>query len=513
MSAHADCLDVVVLAPLGRDASLICAILREHGYACRPITHLDEIRTLLPAGLGAAIVGEEALAPEALAQLGVALAAQPSWADLPFVLLTSSQPAAGAPPPSQCQLGNVAMLDRPVQVRTLVGAVAAALRARGRQYASRREIAQRDQFLAMLGHELRNPLGTILFATEFLRRTSERTAPDKHLDIVLRQASHLARLVDDLLDASRVTAGKLVLSPKVLDVRLAMQLVVQACQDRIQKRGLSISLMAPDEPLLVEADPVRLEQVLSNVITNAVKYTPAGGRIDVTLERTCTTARVRVRDTGIGMEPDMVPRVFELFAQAPTAIARTQGGMGIGLTLVKHLVEMHGGQVEAQSDGPGQGSEFTISLPLSSAKVRTPSSIPVSPLRALRLVVIEDNPDLGEILREMLEHAGHQVQMATDGTAGVALISAVQPDCALVDIGLPGLNGYEVAEEVRRRPHPPKLVALTGYGQPEDRQRALEAGFDAHLKKPVEIDALERVLMRVTPGAEIFERGVESGLT
>lgn len=500
MSADTDCLDILVLAPLGRDASLICRILWEHGYACHPISHLDEIRAVLPAGLGAAIVGEEALSPDGLAQLAVSLATQPSWADLPFVLLTSSQRPVGAPP-LLSKLGNVTMLDRPIQVRTLVGAVAAVLRARSRQYASRREIEQRDQFLAMLGHELRNPLGTILFAAEFLRRTGERSAPDKHLDIVHRQATHLARLVDDLLDVSRVTAGKLVLSPKVLDVRLAMQPIVQACQDRIQKRGLSISLAAPDEPLLVEADPVRLEQVLSNVITNAIKYTPAGGRIEVLLERSSPMARVRVRDNGIGMEPDMVPRVFELFAQAPTAIARTQGGMGIGLTLVKHLVELHDGQVEAHSDGPGQGSEFTISLPLSSEGVCAPSSIPALPLRALRLVVIEDNPDLGELLREMLEHAGHQVQMATDGTAGVALISAVQPDCALVDIGLPGLNGYEVAEEVRRRSsHPPKLVALTGYGQPEDRQRALDAGFDAHLKKPVEIDALERVLMRVTPG-------------
>jgi signal transduction histidine kinase/CheY-like chemotaxis protein len=500
MSATADSMEVLVLAPVGRDASLICSILREHGYSCRPSKQLEEIRSALPAGLGAAIVGEEALTPRGLAELAAALEAQPSWSDLPFVVLTSSRHPAGAAA-SLSKLGNVTMLDRPVQVRTLVSTVAAALRARGRQYEARREIAQRDQFLAMLGHELRNPLGTILFAAESLRRNAERPPSGKHLDIVHRQATHLARLVDDLLDVSRVTAGKLVLSPKVLDLSLAMQTVVQGAQERIQKRGLSVQVNAPGEPLPVEADPVRLEQVLSNVLTNAIKYTPPGGRIDITLQRAASSARLSVRDTGIGMEAEMVPRVFELFAQAPTAIARTQGGMGIGLTLVKHLVELHQGRIEARSDGPGKGSEFIISLPLSDAPLRMPSSIPALPQRSLRLVVVEDNPDLGDLLREMLEHAGHEVQMATDGNAGLALISAVKPDCALVDIGLPGLDGYQVAHEVKRRStRPPKLVALTGYGQPEDRQRALEAGFDAHLKKPVEIDALQQVLMKMAPG-------------
>jgi signal transduction histidine kinase/CheY-like chemotaxis protein len=496
-----DCFEVLVLAPLGRDAQLIGRLLGEHGYTCRSVTRLSEIQSAIPLSLGVAVVGEEALSPRALDEVATTLAGQPSWSDVPFVLLSASRHS----PQSLLKLGNVTMLDRPVQVRTLVSAVEAALRARRRQYAARREIAQRDQFLAMLGHELRNPLSAILFAAEFMRRQADAGgAPDKHVSIVHRQATHLARLVDDLLDVSRVTAGKVVLARKVLDLSLAAQTILQTNQDRLLKRDLRATFTAPAEPVLVDADPVRLEQVLSNVLTNAIKYTPAGGSIDLIVERTGDQGRARIRDTGIGMASDMVPRVFELFAQAQTAIARTQGGMGIGLTLVRHLVELHGGKVEAHSEGVGKGSEFTITLPIATRVAMTASSMPPpTPRPALRLVVVEDNPDLSELLREMLEHAGHQVQVASDGAAGLALISAVQPDCALVDIGLPVLNGYEVAEQVRKRgQRQPKLVALTGYGQPEDRQRALDAGFDAHLKKPVELDALERLLSKVQPQAE-----------
>jgi CheY-like chemotaxis protein len=245
---------------------------------------------------------------------------------------------------------------------------------------------------------------------------------------------------------------------------------------------------------------VRLEQVFCNLIMNAIKYTPVGGKIFVTLDRDARGAVVAVRDTGIGIEAAMLPRVFELFAQAQTAIARTQGGMGIGLTLVKHLVALHGGKVEAHSPGLGQGSEFVVTFPLSEQVLaRAPVSVPPpAPSESLRLVVVEDNPDLSELLKDVLEEYGHSVEVAADGVAGAALIASSAPDCAFVDIGLPGLDGYEVARTIRASAEvKTKLVALTGYGQFEDKMRALEAGFDEHLKKPVDMPALEKLLRKL----------------
>ena len=488
---YKEVLDVLVLAPTGRDAALIQRTLTQQAYACRVVARVSDIQEAVHEGIGTAVIAEEALGQAAMRALAMSLAGQPSWSDLPLVLL-SSGPREPRTLRSVRELGNVTVLDRPVQVRTLLTAVEAALRARKRQFAARREIAQRDQFLAMLGHELRNPLGAIMFASDLLLRAPHLPSEsERHAQIVQRQSRHLSRLVDDLLEVSRVTAGKVVLDLRGVDLVEALQRCASMFEERLKEHDLTLELSISEPSLMV----------LGNLFTNAIKYTPAGGHIHASLERTERGAVVRVKDDGIGMDGDTLPRVFDLFAQAKQAIARTQGGMGIGLTLVRHLVELHRGQVHAHSDGPGKGSEFVVTLPLPEHEPM-PMRSSVPPPRVLvsrlKLVVVEDNADLSDLLKDLLEEAGHEVRVAHDGREGAALITEFAPDCAFVDIGLPGLDGYEVARNVREAArHATKLVALTGYGQFEDKQRALEAGFDEHLKKPVDIQVLEKLLHKL----------------
>jgi signal transduction histidine kinase/ActR/RegA family two-component response regulator len=493
-------LDVLVLAPTGRDALLVHRTLVQQGYVCRVISRVLDIHEGIQRGMGTAIIAEEALSPASMRALASVLAGQPSWSDVPFVLLSSTSRERTMR--SVRELGNVTVLDRPVQVRTLLSAVEAALRARKRQFAARAEIAQRDQFLAMLGHELRNPLGAIMFAADLLvREPALPKGSERHAQIVQRQGRHLSKLVDDLLEVSRVTTGKVVLDKRGVDLVTTLERCVSMFQERASTQNLTLDFHSQERSLVIEADPVRLEQVIGNLLTNAIKYTPEGGHIVVSLVGRDGAAVLSVRDDGIGMEPAMLEHVFDLFAQATQAIARTQGGMGIGLTLVRHLVELHDGRVEALSEGLGKGSKFVVTLPMPVHPIsRAPSSLPPKQrAQSLRLVLVEDNPDLSELLKDLLEQAGHHVDVAQDGPSGVALITTVWPDCAFVDIGLPGLDGYEVAQKVREtKPDGVKLVALTGYGQHEDKQKALAAGFDEHLKKPVDIQALEKVLYKLS---------------
>ena len=264
-----------------------------------------------------------------------------------------------------------------------------------------------------------------------------------------------------------------------------------------RKHSLSVSL--PNEPVFIEADPVRLEQVITNLVNNAARYTPPSGHIDVTVTRQNADAVLRVRDDGIGMPDDLVPRVFDLFTQADRSLARPGGGLGIGLTIVRNLVELHGGTVTAASDGPGRGSEFVVRLPLGSVREEAPAAVPAEKpfvIPRLRILVVEDNVDGRAILRTILEADGHEVYEAGDGPSGVETARAVRPDVALIDIGLPGFDGYEVAKRLRdEQGNSIRLIAVTGYGQAEDRRRSCDAGFDVHLVKPVAREQLRGVLV------------------
>lgn len=363
---------------------------------------------------------------------------------------------------------------------------------------------RKGEFLAMLGHELRNPLGSIRTALEIFRHG--RTDPEYFaptLDLMQRQVGHMARLLDDLLDMARITHGKIQLRLEPVDLVQVIRSAVEAGQTFLASRRHELRMMLPVEPVPVNGDSTRLEQVLANLLHNAAKYTEPGGRIELTCTRQGDRAVVKVRDTGIGIPLEHLPRVFDLFTQVEARPARTEGGLGIGLNLVRSLVQMHGGQVEACSAGRGQGSEFRVLLPLADGPaarlaVAAPVETPTGPRRVL---LVEDNDAHRELLQKLLQMYGHQVTVAENGPRGLEELLTKPFDLALVDLGLPGMNGLQLAQRLQGTPQRRRLrlVALTGYGQPEDRRQALEAGFDLHLVKPVDLAALEQLLHQAPP--------------
>ena len=360
----------------------------------------------------------------------------------------------------------------------------------------------KDEFLAMLGHELRNPLGAIASAVRVLERVendAERAVPARA--IIVRQVDRLARMVDDLLDVTRVTTGKIALQRRPVDLADSVAACLAALNTAKRLEGYDVQVAM--ESVLVDADPARLEQIVMNLLLNALKYTPARGRIRVTTRAERDQGVLRVEDSGIGISPDLLPRIFDLFVQGDREPDRAQGGMGVGLTLVRRLTDLHGGHVEVASDGVGHGSAFTVRLPLAApsqapATASKPSTPPPAPRRVL---TIEDYADARDSLRSLLELSGHEVREAADGPTGVELALRLQPDVVLIDIGLPGLDGYGVARRIRSAPQGRLIVlaAVTGYGQPEDRRRAQEAGFDALLVKPVDPDRLTEILATRRP--------------
>ena len=354
----------------------------------------------------------------------------------------------------------------------------------------------KDEFLAMLAHELRTPLAPILSAVQILgRQVGDNPVVQRAREVVERQALHQARLLDDLLDVSRITRGKIELRRRKLDLGAAVSEVIEAMRPLVKAKAQNISVSVPEEPVYVDTDPTRLTQVLTNLLNNAAKYTHAGGRIAVVCRRQSDQAVVVVRDNGVGIPREMLSRIFDLFAQAEPLTARTQGGLGIGLTLVKRLVEMHGGTVLARSGGRGNGSEFEVRLPAVAAPRAETFAAPAPvPGHSRRVLIIEDNADTRETLRRVLELDGHEVQEAADGSAGLAIALATHPEVVIVDIGLPGLDGYQVARRIRAALGATLLIAVTGYGQAEDRQMSQEAGFDVHLVKPVAREQLAAAL-------------------
>jgi signal transduction histidine kinase/ActR/RegA family two-component response regulator len=378
---------------------------------------------------------------------------------------------------------------------------------------------RKDEFLAMLGHELRNPLAPIRNALFLMKLRGSKDPGDveRLRGMMDRQITHIARLVDDLLDVSRITQGKFELRTEAVDLRETVQNAVEGVRPFLDERGHHLEMTLPPDPVWLQADPVRLEQVFANLLHNAAKYTEPGGRIALTAVFQSAKGRdkasrpaveVRVRDTGIGIRPELIDRIFDMFTQGDRITGRLKEGLGLGLTLVKTLIEMHGGSVAASSGGPGKGSEFTVRLPLAAA-TEVPDQSPPAPARRsrpLRVLVVDDNRDAADSLRMVLEtEAGYEVRVAYDGASGVAAAREFEPDLALLDIGLPkGMDGYEVARRIRALPGRGRtsLVALTGYGRTEDRKRSAEAGFTAHLVKPVDPRVLREMLAQVpTPNS------------
>jgi signal transduction histidine kinase/ActR/RegA family two-component response regulator len=498
---------VLVLAPSGRDAVLTCALISERaGVPCEPCDNMSDLCQRIAAGAGAVVLAEEALDTPAARQLVDLLAEQLPWSDLPLLVMTSAPEANDhALLAVLRQRGNVTVLDRPVRIVTLLSAVQAALRARRRQYevrdllaATREAVRHRDQFLAMLGHELRNPLGAITNAMTVLEMTTPAAGEieNEHRDIIRRQTDHLARLVDDLLDVSRITSGKVALQTSRIDLCELIRRCVRGIEEPARQQRHELVARIECDEAFVNGDPLRLEQVVNNLLTNAIKYTPSGGRIEASVQLEGEeTVIIRVRDNGLGIAPELLPRVFDLFIQAEPSLDRSKGGLGIGLTLVRALVEMHDGEVSVRSAGPGMGSEFEIRFPRVAAP-QQPAALQHAPPavkgKKHRILVVEDQADARRVLQRLLQLWGHDVEAAEDGVIGLERALQFKPEIALIDVGLPGLDGYELARRLRATPGggPIRLVALTGYGQPEDRDRAYDAGFDLHLVKPVDRDQL-----------------------
>lgn len=362
---------------------------------------------------------------------------------------------------------------------------------------------RKDEFLAMLAHELRNPLAPIRNAVQILRAVD---SPEPELrwatDVIDRQAHQMTRLVDDLLDLSRITRGKIDLRKEVVELAAVVNSAVEDSRPLIEKLGHELIVTVSPQPIFLEADPTRLSQVLLNLINNAAKYTDQVGRIWLTAEQHGDHVVIRVKDTGIGIPSEMLPRVFEMFTQVDASLERAVGGLGIGLTLVHRLIEMHGGTVEAHSEGPGKGSEFIISLPFTSGlTAREPLTAIADGQQQVtyvtrRILVVDDNLDSAESLVLLLRMMGNEVNTAHDGLEAVAVAAEFRPDVVLLDIGLPMLNGYEAARLMRKQLGGGEmvLVALTGWGQEEDRRRSREAGFDHHLTKPVDFATLRELI-------------------
>lgn len=387
----------------------------------------------------------------------------------------------------------------------------------------------KDEFLAMLAHELRNPLAPINNAVQLMHR---KTLGDAQLtwsrDVIGRQLAHLTRLVDDLLDVSRITRGKINLNKEVIELDALIARTVETVQPLFDERGQKLIVGTPPPSLTVYGDPTRLIQALGNILSNAAKYTEAGGTIEFFALRSGTEVELRVRDNGIGIPKELLPRLFHLFTQLDRTSGPSQSGLGIGLALVQRLVEMHGGSVAAQSDGPGRGSEFVIRLPLLLRETGQSQQGPVTTTKAAleqpmkldegtiriqrRILVADDNNDALESLATLLQLSGHEVYTAANGAVALAAAEQHRPEVALLDIGMPQLDGYEVARRIRAQPWGQRitLVALTGWGQDSDRRRSQEAGFDSHLVKPLDLDKLTELLAALPSTGPGLARGASA---
>jgi two-component system, sensor histidine kinase len=496
---------VLILAPVGKDATLIAELLRSDGIECATCDDLVQLLSELGHGAAILVIAEEALV-EGDDRLSALLATQPAWSDIPILLLTRPGATSALVERATSLLGNVTLVERPTRVVAFASAIRTALRARARQYQTRaylqeREEADRrkDEFLATLAHELRNPLAPIRNWVNVLRMSGSDERGKHIWDMMDRQVSHMVRLVDDLMELSRITRGKIDLRMEAVELGPVIAAAVEASRPLIEAARHTLTVEVPEEPLAVQADSIRLAQIISNLLNNAAKYTDDGGTIILSVRRDGQHAAISVRDTGIGISNEALPRVFDMFVQEEFRDHRPQAGLGIGLTLVRSLVEMHNGRVEARSEGPGKGSEFTVRIPLTTSAPASHDSdvLPLRrPRRMTRVLVVDDNEDAAESLGALLRMMGADVRVAQDGWTALEIFDAFQPSAVFLDLGMPDMDGFEVAHQIRSRPDTKDtvLIALTGWSQERDRRRTAEAGFNRHLAKPADLETLQAVL-------------------
>jgi signal transduction histidine kinase len=491
---------VLIYAPSGQDAVLASEILALASIDNLVIDTVTQLAAELLVGVGAVLTVEEALSSGGLKVLGECVQRQPNWSDLPIVLLTNRGPDSLSVRQALAVLGNVTLLERPVRTLTLMTSLQSVLRAREKQYQVRETDRRKDEFLASLGHELRNPLAPIRTSMSLLSHMYPEQAPVKKVcDVVERQVTHLTRLVDDLLDVARINSGKIALQRDYTSFAAVMGHVTELCSQLAAARGIKLDFALPAQEVVLYADYARVVQIIANILSNAIKFTPIDGYISVRALVEGDTIRVYIRDTGIGLEPEALDRIFAMFEQSRPPSGQIASGLGIGLSLSRQFAEMHGGSVYATSEGLGKGSEFVVTLPVThehqaSAPVQA-SPVPQEGDERPRVLVVDDNRDAADSLQALFEMENCSVATAYDGHEAVQAVEASMPQIIVMDLGMPTMDGYEAARRIRAKPGAEEvlMIALTGWGQSDARQRTMEAGFDHHLIKPVNFDELKRL--------------------
>ena len=500
---------VLLRTATSKDALIASAVLERAQFDPYVCTDMAELVTELSAGAGAVMLAEEVISGPVMTELKVALASQGPWSDLPVIVLARQGADSRAIADVMDEFANVTVIERPMRVAALVSAVRTALRSRRRQYELRgllgglRDADQRKtEFLATLAHELRNPLAPLSTALSLLaRRRPSPEESEKYYELMRRQVDHMVRLVNDLMEVSRITRGKIELQMRPVLLDAVIDDAIDLSRPLIERAGHTLSIEMGAEPLVISGDAVRLTQVFSNLLNNAAKYTPSGGHIRLSAGQRDRQAVVEVSDTGAGLSPDMLKSIFDMFVQVSGTSKAAQGGLGIGLTLVKSLVELHGGSVEAASKGLGLGAEFTVRLPLAkSVPVITPPAIASQDAWGTTLdgviLVVDDNRDAADSLAELLRSLGATVFVAYGGEEALRLASSNRFDIAVLDIGMPGMDGCDLARHLRAEPGGAQmmLIALTGWGQQGYKERIAAAGFDYHLLKPLNLTEFMTVL-------------------
>jgi signal transduction histidine kinase/ActR/RegA family two-component response regulator len=507
---------VLIYAPVGRDAALLSSFLSAEGICTRACNTNDELQAEVEVGCGMLFVTEEAMTPELQSYLSRLLSQQPQWSDLPIVLCVNATSRWNEVTQSSLTqyFGNITLLQRPIRKSTLLSSVHVSLRSRARQYQVRNYIDQcqgltrqlklvsqrKDDFLAMLGHELRNPLAAITSALDLMEvENLDIETAEEARRIAKRQSDQMTRIVNDLLDISRLLRGRVELHQTNVDAQELVKSAVETMQSQIAAHAHTLQLDMPSRPLKLFADEGRLRQVLENLLANSCKYTDPGGRIRITLDQVEGYARFCVVDNGSGFPEEFATQIFDLFAQGERTLDRSQGGLGIGLTVVREIVELHGGTITASSPGVNQGSQFSFLIPLADVSIgevdRDVQPVSNTGSRS-RVLIVEDNQDLANMMSKIVSRLGHEPLTINDGSQAVIAAVNFRPDVVLLDIGLPGLNGYQVAKELRanERTKSTLIVGLSGYSQEEDKQRSLDSGMDYHYPKPLDVTLLKGLL-------------------
>lgn len=494
---------ILIYAPGGQDAALAAKVLAREAIASHACRSADELAEQLALGAGGVLTVDEALHAGVYSVLDAYARQQPDWSDLPVILLTHT--GLDSRPLRQviATLGNLTLLERPVHILTLITSAHAMLRARQRQYQVRETQRRKDEFIASLGHELRNPLAPIKSSVALLKHlfpASEQVG--KVSDVIERQVTHLTRLVDDLLDVARITSGKVLLQRKEFELQQMLDHVTELCQPAASNRHISIALDVPPHAVTLHADYARVVQIFANIVSNAVKFTPDGGHIHITARQTQGQLQVAVEDNGIGIEPEAIARIFSMFEQGRTVTGQMTSGLGIGLSLARQFAEMHGGSIDAYSDGPGRGSRFIVTLPASASDIpaATPaaagSESPASAHQPVQVLVVDDNRDAADSLQSLFLLEGYAASVAYGGKQALAAVDMAWPQLVVMDLGMPDMDGYEAARQIRQRAQGREvlMIALTGWGQGEARSRTEQAGFAHHLTKPVDFAAIAALL-------------------